>query len=530
MSSSSRISVFSSLVSEIVRERSESVSSRSTFAQQSVEHVISFSNPVVSSFQSVIFSSSSSELSPLSIRASEIVCKHQESAFFTISASFASVTFASDFLSFSPVLCDHVPENHFMTQDLKTLYSMHLNENVKTLKCNWYVQIKKAQKIYHLRKHEMQMKNKVKQKAKKLLKQQEETRLIKKRAEKYTCRRYKNSTKFDSNIKLHEHIRTRHAKKPKSIVSSFTSSQSIIFSSSVSSFQSIISSFSMSSKLIVESSATLIFEEFSPEFLSVETSKKSIFWAEIASRSIVAFKLSRLPIATPKSMCKPMEKPAVTCPPASLTPLRTPTSKHQGIQKPYLTVNDLFRMFAGKPSPFGLQRHQMRSFSPRGPGKCSPASKCGPIQSRITSYFHAATSPASKSAKSEASGPTHARGSVPRQFSVSRWPSASPTSFPSRFASVRPSFSAFSRPPPVCRHCQGRSATYRPTGWAMPSASRVENNEIPMGMRYWRFAPLHPALGEYWLLLGGVTTLEKLACCLFCSPALPINRWSAWGD
>ena len=73
------------------------------------------------------------------------------------------------------------------------------------------------------------MKNKIKQKAKKLLKQQKKTRLIKKRIEKYTCKRCK--IKFDNNIKFHEHIRIRHAKKSKSqsIVSFFTSSESIIF-------------------------------------------------------------------------------------------------------------------------------------------------------------------------------------------------------------------------------------------------------------------------------------------------------------
>ena len=80
--------------------------------------------------------------------------------------------FAFDFLFFSFAFCDHVFENHFMTQNFKTFYNMHLNENVKILKCNWYVQIKKTQKIYHLRKHELQMKNKIKQKTKKLLKQQ----------------------------------------------------------------------------------------------------------------------------------------------------------------------------------------------------------------------------------------------------------------------------------------------------------------------------------------------------------------------
>ncbi|KAG6999478.1 hypothetical protein G7Y79_00034g069010 [Physcia stellaris] len=331
------------------------------------------------------------------------------------------------------------------------------------------------------------MKSKVKQEAKELLKQQEEARLAKKRAEGYTCRRCKNGTKFDSNTKLHEHIRTRHAKKPKpaqqSVVSPPTPPQSITSSPPASSPRSVTSSPPTSPKSVAESPATPA--EPSPESLSVATPRKPISWAEIASRPVVAPKPSRLPIATPKSVCKSSENASIACPP---TPPRTPSPKPS---RPYLTVDDLFRMFAGKPSPFGLQPSQNKPLSPRSFGKCSPASKCGPIQkSRITSYFHAVATPASKSAKSEASGPTHARGSVPRQFSVSRWPSASPTPFPCRFPRV-------SRSPPVCRHCQGRFATYWPTGWATPNASRVGNNEIPMGQRYWSFAPPRPTLGEY---------------------------------
>ena len=126
-----------------------------------------------------------------------------------------AIIFASDFLSFSFVFCDHVSENHFMTHDFKTLYSMHLIENIKILRCNWFTQTKKAQENYHLRKHELKIKNKLKEKMKQLTKQKKKTRLIKKRTKKYTCRRCK-TIKFDNNIKLHEHIRIRHVKKSKS--------------------------------------------------------------------------------------------------------------------------------------------------------------------------------------------------------------------------------------------------------------------------------------------------------------------------
>ncbi|KAG6991164.1 hypothetical protein G7Y79_00055g089400 [Physcia stellaris] len=127
--------------------------------------------------------------------------------------SASASTSAPDFLPFSSALCDHVPEGHPMTQDLKTLYSMHLTGDAKALRCSWFTQAKRAQESYHLRKHELEVKNKLKEEMKQLTKQKEEVRLVRKRAEGYTCRRCKS--KFDSNIKLHEHIRTRHAKKPK---------------------------------------------------------------------------------------------------------------------------------------------------------------------------------------------------------------------------------------------------------------------------------------------------------------------------
>ena len=340
----------------------------------------------------------------------------------------------------------------------------------------------------------------MKQKAKKLLKQQEKIRLVKKRVEEFTCKRCKHSIKFDNNIKLHEHIRSRHAKKSKQfaqqsvelVVSSSISSvsESKLSTSSVSSSRSVIFSFFSSSKV-------LSLSMFTPEIVrersesvsfisSVATPRKPIFWTEIASRSVVASKLSRFSIATPKSIYNILEKLAVCCSLISFTSFRTSTSS-----RPYLIVNDLFHMFAGKSSSFGLRRHQMRSFFSKVVGQCSFRSNCksGPIQIRITSYFNAAISSASKTAKSEAFASAHVSVKHSARTSSSRI---------SRFSSsMRFFFSAFSRSPSVCRHCQGRSAIYRPTGWAMPNASRVENNGIPMGMRYWRFASLHSALGEY---------------------------------
>ena len=196
--------------------------------------------------------SSSTTHSFLSNRASEIVCKHSKSAFFIFE-------FAFDFLFWSFLLCICLDANDSRTQNLRILYHEHTNSNfINVSRCSWFTQVKRIQKEYLVRKHELQMKSKIKQKTKKLLKQQKETRLIKKRIEEYICRRCK-TIKFDNNIKFHEHIRNRHAKKSKQFAQQsvefvvsfafesklFTSSQSMIFSFSVSSSRSIIfSSFS----------------------------------------------------------------------------------------------------------------------------------------------------------------------------------------------------------------------------------------------------------------------------------------------
>ncbi|KAG7006821.1 hypothetical protein G7Y79_00013g035930 [Physcia stellaris] len=395
------------------------------------------------------------------------------------------------FLPWSPLLCTCISANDILTnqsvtQDLRFLYEQH-QQGQTSQKCSWFIQAKRAQESYLMRKHEVEVKNKVKQEAKKLAKQKEEARIAAKRAEGYTCRRCKHSARFDSNTKLHEHIRSRHAKKPKQ-----PAQQSVVSPASESKPptppQSVTPSPPTSPKLLPlaipapeivrERSESTPPSETSSVSSSVATPKKPISWAEIASRPVVAPKPSRLPIATPKSVCKSSENASIACPP---TPPRTPPSR------PYLTVDDLYRMFAGKPSPFGLQPRHSKPLSPRGPGKCSPRSNCksGPIQTRITSYFNAVTLPTSKPASTHDSVKQSARTS-PSLFR--------PTS---RFASMRPRFSAVSRSPPFCRHCQGRLATYWPTGWATPNATRVGNNGIPMGMRYWSFAPPRPTLGEY---------------------------------
>ena len=416
------------------------------------------------------------------------------SKFFTISNFYAlfiyysvkmttfAIIFAFDFLSFSFVFCDYVFDDHSMTQNLKTLYNMHLIENVKILRCNWFIQAKKTQKNYHLRKHELKIKNKLKKKNETIDKTKKKVRLIKKRIEKYTCKRCKN--KFDNNIKFHEYIRIRHAKKSKFVqqfvVSSVFESKFFIFF--VSSFRSIISSFFTLSKflffsmfvseIVRERSKNTFFFEISSRFSSIETSKKSIFWTKITSRSIVVSKFFRFSIATFKSMCKSLKNANIVC---SFISFRTFTSS-----KLYFIVNNLFHIFVEKSNSFDLQRHRMRSFFSKIYNKCNFKNNYDFIQNRITLYFHATISSVFKSIKFETFASIHVSIKYSIRISFSRI-------FRFFFFSIRFFFSTFSRSFFVCKHCQKRFVIYWFIDWIMSNVSKIENNEIFMKMRYWRF-------------------------------------------
>ena len=177
-------------------------------------------------------------------------------------------------------LCICIDANDLKTQNFRSLYHKHTNSNLNSVsRCNWFTQTKKTQKNYDLRKHELKIKNKLKEKMKQLTKQKKKIRLIKKRTKKYICKRYKHSIKFNNNIKFHEHIRIRHAKKSKFVqkfVVSFVfeskfsmSSRSIIFLSFTSSKFIFFSMFA--SEIVYERSKNISF------ILLIATSKKSIF-------------------------------------------------------------------------------------------------------------------------------------------------------------------------------------------------------------------------------------------------------------
>ena len=64
-----------------------------------------------------------------------------------------------------------------------------------------------------VKQYEQQEGRQLKQSARQQRAIEEAACLVKKQAEGYTCRRCKG--KFESNTKLHEHVRTKHAKRPK---------------------------------------------------------------------------------------------------------------------------------------------------------------------------------------------------------------------------------------------------------------------------------------------------------------------------
>ncbi|KAG7005094.1 hypothetical protein G7Y79_00021g049610 [Physcia stellaris] len=114
-----------------------------------------------------------------------------------------------------------------------------------------------------------------------------------------------------------------------------------------------------------------------PPTSPIATPRKQISWAEIASRPVVAPKPSRLPIPALKSVPNALETRSVTCPPTPPpTPPQISASNHQ---KPYLTIDDLYEMFAGKPKRMGLLHTK------RGPSFPKVSN-----QAKITSYFRPA--------------------------------------------------------------------------------------------------------------------------------------------
>ena len=187
---------------------------------------------------------------------------------------------------------------------------------------------RKLAEIYCSTPLELEINNKLKQEAKELTKQKEEVRIAAKRLKDIPAGVARR--KFDINIKLHEYIRTRHAKKPKPALQQSISptpsaiptalSHLLLFSTPTS--PKVLSLSSPVPEIVRKrpESGPSIPSEIHSKSSSVETSSKPISWAEIASRP-VAPNPSRLPIATLKTVCKPLENTRIACPLTETKPL-----------------------------------------------------------------------------------------------------------------------------------------------------------------------------------------------------------------
>ena len=232
-----------------------------------------------------------------------------------------------------------------------------------------------------------------------IAKEQEEARLTA-----FACRRC--SAKFSSNTKLHIHVQDHHQKKPikpadepanltPSELAVHTSNEPAKSTTSEPAETASIAELTFSATSPLPSEPTLVLTSsishsestskislsMTPPATPIATPRKPIFWAEIVSRPVIASKPSRLPIPTPKKSCKSLETAAVVCPPTSLpTPPQKPVPEHQHHeQKLYLTIEDLFEMFAEKRTKPGLLHTKKTEFFPK-------VSR----QSKIISYFRPA--------------------------------------------------------------------------------------------------------------------------------------------
>ena len=163
-----------------------------------------------------------------------------------------------------------------------------------------------------------------------------------------TCKRCKQI--FNFNNKLHEHLRQNHARK--SVKSSDLRALAFEFTYKVIEKSAVFcSSVSLTSQSISSTSSA--------------TSRSQIFSAKMFSRS-VSFKDSHLSIATLKITSKSVKKLSANCQLTfSFSSFRISVRKHHEshMQKSYLIMNDLSRMFTEKSKSFDLRSHQDRSYS-----------------------------------------------------------------------------------------------------------------------------------------------------------------------
>ncbi|KAG7008182.1 hypothetical protein G7Y79_00006g018020 [Physcia stellaris] len=175
-----------------------------------------------------------------------------------------------------------------------------------------------------------------------------------------TCRRCNQI--FNSNNKLHEHIREHHARKP------------------VKSLNPRVPTPELTYKTIEKPAGIRPPAPLTPQKPPTPpaTPRSQISWFSINSEPVAAPTRSGLPIAPYKISPKPLESAVASCPLTPPTsPSQAPVRKHQmPHNEPYLTMDDLGRMFHGKPSPFGLRQHHNRRPSPQGFGPRQSSQPC----------------------------------------------------------------------------------------------------------------------------------------------------------
>ena len=306
----------------------------------------------------------------------------------------------------------------------------------------------------------------------------EEARIAKAKAEAFACKRC--PAKYPSNTKLHEHVRNHHAKKSKSAISSVatsssTSPQSIVVLSPTPppstpphsiAFLFDISNLVTTSKpqqtIVVLSNTSS--STSSHSIISPPSTSKRVFSPTSSKRSSLSNSASEF-------VSKRSENASLCSLTSSSTPAfmrSTPSfikSTFATPTKPYLTIIDLFNMFAGKSMRAKLFPSQN---SPSSPGISAPR------QARITSYFLPTSAP--KSTKSEAFTAVHA----PMKQSIRATPSRSSFRPSPSSPSTRFSFSTTPYSSPVCWHCQAPLATYLHSNGCLRVAGKAG---IPVGRR-----------------------------------------------
>ena len=312
----------------------------------------------------------------------------------------------------------------------------------------------------------------------------EEVRIAKVKAEAFACRRC--SAKYSSNTKFHEHVRNHHAKKSKSAISSVvtslsTSSQSIVVLSSTSSpstsSHSIAFLFDISNFVITSKSQQTI---VTLSDISSSTSSHSIISSSSTSKRVfspISSKRSPLSNFASEFVSKRSEN-AFLCSftSSSIFAFMRSTlffikSIFATFTKLYLTIIDLFNMFAGKFMRAKLFSSQNSSFS-------SDISALR--QARIIFYFLFIS--ASKSTKFEVFTAVHAsmKQSTRATSSRSSFRSSSSSS------SARFSFSTTFYFSSVCWHCQAPFVTYLHSNGCLRVAGKAEISVERRGRRLFR--------------------------------------------